>query len=327
MPQANAENQSFDAMGPRFAGFEDFWQREIAPNLDAQNRRRRDSLAIIGVSLLIGGGLGIASFFFSEEMQLINPMLIVPAILVGGVGCGWAAKRLADSEGNLLAAIFGHLDLAYSRQVGDFPLESFRELGILPSYDRAKLEDRVRGQHAGVGFDIAEADLEEKRTQNTKNGTKTTYVTVFDGLLIRCGFLKPFAARVLVKRDAGWLAGKLSGLFGGGDRVRLEDPRFEEVFEVYSKDQVEARYLLTPLFMERLLALDERFGGGQMALAFDGQEVWIALRQAGDSFRLGSLWRGYSRASVAEFLKGLAALFHLIEEINARGPSQSQPSA
>jgi hypothetical protein len=327
VPQDDAESRSFDVLGPRFAGFEDFWRREIEPNLDAQNRKRRQSLAIIGVSLLIGGALGVASFFSTDEMQVINPMLIVPAILVGGIGCGWAARRLADSEGSLLTAIFGYLDLDYSRVAGVFPLDRFRELGILPSYDRSKLEDRVRGQHAGVAFDIAEAYLEEKRTQNTKNGTKTTYVTVFDGLLIRCGFLKPFSTRVLVKRDAGWLAGALSGLFGGGDKVRLEDPRFEEVFEVYSKDQVEARYLLTPLFMERLLALDRRFGGGQMALAFEGQEVWIALRQAGDSFRLGSLWRGYSRASVAAFLKALAELFLLIEEINARGSISSGPRA
>ncbi len=41
------------------------------------------------------------------------------------------------------------------------------------------------------------------------------------------------------------------------EMVHLEDPRFDGVFTVYSTDQVEARYLLTPTFMERLADLPE----------------------------------------------------------------------
>ena len=37
------------------------------------------------------------------------------------------------------------------------------------------------------------------------------------------------------------------------ERVQLEDVEFEKVFEVYSEDQIEGRYLLTPSFMNRLL--------------------------------------------------------------------------
>ncbi len=101
--------------------------------------------------------------------------------------------------------------------------------------------------------------------------------------------------------------------------MRLEDPAFEEAFQVFSDDQVEARYLLNPGFMQRLLDLDRHLGSGNMALTFHGQEVWISLRQKGDSFRMGGLFKGYSRESVTAFLKGLADLFHLIEELNRRG--------
>ena len=34
--------------------------------------------------------------------------------------------------------------------------------------------------------------------------------------------------------------------------VKLEDISFDKRFNVYTKDQVEARYLTTPTFMERL---------------------------------------------------------------------------
>ena len=48
----------------------------------------------------------------------------------------------------------------------------------------------------------------------------------------------------------------------GFPRVKLESPDFEKQFDVYGNDPVEARYLLTPLLMERILQLDQRFGEG-----------------------------------------------------------------
>jgi hypothetical protein len=41
--------------------------------------------------------------------------------------------------------------------------------------------------------------------------------------------------------------------------IRLEDPRFEKEFCVYGEDQVEARYILTPSLMERILAFKNKW--------------------------------------------------------------------
>lgn len=43
-------------------------------------------------------------------------------------------------------------------------------------------------------------------------------------------------------------------------KVILEDPKFNRRFNVYSSNQVEARYLVTPLFMELLNNLNASFG-------------------------------------------------------------------
>lgn len=45
----------------------------------------------------------------------------------------------------------------------------------------------------------------------------------------------------------------LSNYFAVGNNVHLEDVEFSKEYKVYAQDQVEARYLLTPTFMERLL--------------------------------------------------------------------------
>jgi hypothetical protein len=55
---------------------------------------------------------------------------------------------------------------------------------------------------------------------------------------------------------------KLGTQLSGNDRelVHMEDPEFERLFAVYSNDQVEARYLLTPSLMRRLIEFRNRSG-------------------------------------------------------------------
>jgi len=64
-------------------------------------------------------------------------------------------------------------------------------------------------------------------------------------------------------------------LFGGKSLVTMENPDFNREFAVKSSDQVEARFLITPALMERLMALKRRFGA--FRLSFTNGRVRIAL--------------------------------------------------
>lgn len=59
--------------------------------------------------------------------------------------------------------------------------------------------------------------------------------------------------------------------------VGLEDPRFNNEFAVYGSDQVEAREILTPVFMERLFSLAAAFDAGKLRCAFCGSDFLVAL--------------------------------------------------
>ena len=48
---------------------------------------------------------------------------------------------------------------------------------------------------------------------------------------------------------------------GNLQKVTLEDLEFNQMYDIYSDDQVEARYILTPTFMERLKNIREVIGG------------------------------------------------------------------
>ena len=47
--------------------------------------------------------------------------------------------------------------------------------------------------------------------------------------------------------------------FSDGSLVKLENPDFEKLFSVYSHDQIEARYILTPLFIIGIVILSTAY--------------------------------------------------------------------
>src|SRR5262249_17869964 len=147
-------------------------------------------------------------------------------------------------------------------------------------------EDCFSGERFKCGFTLYEAHLEEKH--QTKNGT--SYSTVFRGQVVRIAFPKKFLGTTVVRRDLGWF--NFVNRFGNGNlqRVGLEDSKFERDFEVYGTDQVEARELVHPVFMERLLALEAHFDGKRLRCAFEGGDLLLAV-EGRDRFELGSMFR------------------------------------
>jgi hypothetical protein len=79
------------------------------------------------------------------------------------------------------------------------------------------------------------------------------------------------------QKFGGWF-GKLIQEFGrkGQQLVSLEDPEFEKTFVVYSKDQIEARYVLTPAMMDNLLSLSRKYGN-RIYYAFSVGKVYMVI--------------------------------------------------
>ena len=198
-----------------------------------------------------------------------------------------------------------------------------KDVGVVPGWDRSKYEDLITGKRGAVDFELFEAHLEEKRTTTDSKGrTQTTWVTVFKGQCLRFDFHKSFYGRTLITRDAGFF-----NRFGGGNgmqRASLEDPVFEKIFEVYTTDQVESRYLLTPDFMQKLVDIEGVFKGGKLKAAFDGGEMFVTV-QGGNLFEPGSMFKPLDSADrVQELLTDFAAVFRLIDAVTA-GRSRMPP--
>ncbi len=167
-------------------------------------------------------------------------------------------------------------------------IKAFEPTGLVPNFDKEQSEDEIQGFYKGVEVDFFETEL-KKRTRDSKGRTK--YTTVFDGVFISLSFNKNFSGRTVIHNDGGTIGNWFKKTFSDLEQVALEDPEFEKIFEVYSSDQIEARYLLTPAFMQRLKNLVDNFGGSKLECCFYQNMLVIKMRVRENLFEPGSIFK------------------------------------
>lgn len=117
--------------------------------------------------------------------------------------------------------------------------------------------------------------------KETKNGKNTSTKTIFSGILFTADFNKHFKGKTIVIEHE---------LFGFLSRktIELENPDFRELFTVYADDPIEARYILTPSLMEKILHLNKKWKGG-LGLSFINSQLTIAIPMSHNFFEI-SVW-------------------------------------
>jgi len=302
---------------------------EVKPWLEGLEARRKKAVRrfIWAIPLAIGAAVAaalvISLFGAPVELAVIGGVVLAGLLLaLGGADMRTLSKEIKEGLNTRLAEAFG---LRYQMSPAEpARYEAFRSHGLIPGCDRQSFEDHFSGEAHGADFELYEAHLEQRR--RSKN--RTYYVTVFRGLLLRIAFPRTVEGVTLITRDKGLFnalesfSNKTFGRAGRKlDRIGLVDPRFEKLFEVYGTDQVMARYLLTPTFMERLLDLEKLLSGKNVRAVFDeelavetGRGELLIAAETGDNFEPGSLFKSLTDRTRVETL---FAEIKLIDDIIA----------
>jgi len=166
------------------------------------------------------------------------------------------------------------------------PFAQYKKYDILPPFDPpvSFSEDYVKGTYNNVNIEFFEARL--MRGAHFK-GKKA----VFNGVIAKISVNKKFSSKTVIRADKGsfgdWVSGRK--LPENQEVVRLEDPKFDKLFNVYSNDQIEARYLLTTTFMERLIEVEKAFGSQKIECCFYKQYLVMAIHLIKDWFEPGPI--------------------------------------
>ena len=292
--------------------------------------RRRLAFRAAGVAILVavaGFPLGVA-IGGSERADTISGAVLLAAI-AGTIAAPWIVRAWQSfmRRRMIAAAVAGRPDIRHvdgeKHQAGStdalssnaFSLAAFRDSGLVEPFESAGVDHILAGDAQGVPFAIAEISLLDAKGYR-----------MFGGVLASFRLARPRAGLTIVTRDRGILGNLLTHAGSAIERLPLEDPTFEGVFEVYGTDQVGGRVILTTTMLERLQALDQLAHAHGFACAFREDHLLIAFH--GMSWRcpwwqilrpVDTWLQGY-----ATWLSGLVDLpVEIVRTLNLTVPSQT----
>jgi len=256
-------------------------------------------LGVLFIVILPVGGAFAAKYLLDSDLaSLFFIIIYIPFFLVALMA---NASRVIDELGDYEAFYKDVFVRVAIREVGPnfnydpfagISRKEFRRIGIY-SPDEFRAEDQISGIYNGVKFSLSEAidipndaklNLGDSAALNLLSAIIFAWETMkdmqaFSGSVLVCEFYKKFNGQTIV-------ASRTLNTRFLGEKEQMDDTLFNDEFRVFTDDKVEARYLLTPVFMARLRELKIKFAGEMgVSAAFmdDKTERKINLRRR--SFR------------------------------------------
>jgi hypothetical protein len=306
--------------------FETFLRTQIEPVLADIDRERvalreRRRAARLPIAWKIAAGVaGVCLLAWSGSFELGVSVGLLPWI-VDTV----RMARVRDTatpriRAEVLAPLvqFGDPSFRYE-PLGSIPRDTFGASGLFAgdAFNHYGGEDLVSGRHGSTRFAFSELTVKNVR----RRGKRTQTDVVFRGLFFCADFNKEFRGVTTVlpdraERRLGAVGRAFQSLASGSDRplVELEDPEFERAFVVRSSDPTEARYLLSPSLMRRILAFHENTGS-QLRLSFVRGRLFVAIPLAQDLFAIDFAAR-IDAARVRAWLGELLFAVGIVDELD-----------
>ena len=209
----------------------------------------------------------------------------------------------------LLAARFGNLSF---RSPAQLDLQALNAERLFDEYDEAVADNEFFGAHHGLPISIA--------TLRLTSGSGKQRRVAFEGLLVQVMLPRSLQATTTVIASTGAFEQLRQSLkTSNRHRVALEDPRFAAIYDVWSTDQIAARALLTPAFMQRFLALSGQaapIDGRPLAVARDNRLTLIIPRYGRDHFTAPDFREAAaSRASVIALYDHIAGVLMVADAV------------
>ena len=256
------------------------------------------------IAAVVGTGVGALVARFWDEVAPgvffgISVFGIVSALLT-------ASKRRnfrSNFKNRVVASIAKSFGLSYDES-GGLGTDEFFE--IYDCYiNEQSSEDMMSGEVQGVRVRFSDFYAAEK--VRTKNGTRTD--VKFHGVLFVADFHKRLNCEVRVCHKNS------RNLRRYGQRANMDDVKFEEFFDVYTTDQVGARYALTPLLMQRLTEIYLRLGSQINAVLRD-DKIYMAIETWRDNFEPRIDCSLKQDATIELYVDEIGALVGIVSELN-----------
>jgi hypothetical protein len=295
------------------ATFDAIYDAKIKPELIKCEAERKSAMQTFIVTLLAGVVVIFLEYVMTPRFfpGVAAPSIYIP-IVTGVIAMVLAylplGKVAEKAKLSVITALCEPLGVTYAPKGADGPaFETFLELKLLPQPSEKAFQDFLSGKRGPIDFALCEATLTQGSGKNRR--------TVFQGQLFRLTTPKPRLSTTVVARNSGWM--NRFECPSGLQSVGLEDPKFNSDFAVFGSDQVEAREILTPSFMQELVDLESGYAGSHLRCAFCGPDLLIAVEGA-NRFEIGSMFSTLvERSRVEGIARDIEQVFKMIDAFAA----------
>lgn len=316
--------------------FQSYYKAEIEPGLEEFEIFRKKKLLAYRKMLFLSIFFGIIIFIIifyiypnlvedskgyypNQEIKYPYILAITIVSFIGLIYSIYKLKKIRRSfdyttKSSLYNKIIGyHSNLKY-KPIKGIDASIVDQSKILPRFDRYKSEDYIEGSYKSVDMKLSQIELIKIVIEVQNRGNRTVIERreeqVFKGLFLITNFNKKFSSNTYILANS-WIK-IFKGLPNGVKRVTLEDPVFEKNFDVYSDNQVESRYLLTPGFMERLTELNQK---QKICCCFINGEMMMALPLKADFLPSLGLTETLDYSRAKQVLTQLNIFFEVIDTL------------
>jgi len=300
--------------------FDEFYNSELRGLIAPQEKERKRiaALGIFGTILVILSFAGIfyASSNNAQGFAIGAFISLIAGIIMLVIFNNKRKNYVSWFKENIVHSIIKFIDPELHYNPARYVHENdYENSGLyLEHADRYRGDDYVEGRRDKTFFCFSELHTEKEVT----SGKSTHWETVFKGLFFIGDFNKNFQGRTFIYSENNPQLGFFSKFFTSFardlEKVKLESIEFENKFIVYSSDQVEARYILTPSFMERLVKLQDLMGD-RTSYSFVDTNVYVAVPIRDELFE-PSIFSENEYTRLGDYYNTIHIVFDIIDELN-----------
>jgi len=300
--------------------FNEFYETALKEQLLPFEQLRK-KVVRFGVFLFLSFILAFIFFAIASATQqqfyfVLFFILLLTGIIMAIIFYNKRRDYITGFKENIVHSIIKFIDPSlHYNPYGHINRNDYERSGLyLKHPDRYKGDDYVEGRRDKTIFCFSELHTEYK----VSNGKSTSWHTIFRGLFFIGDFNKHFHGRTFVYSEnnpqLGFFTKRFNSFAWNLEKVNLESTEFENKFIVYSSDQVEARYILTPSFMERLVKLQEMMGD-ETSYSFVDSNIYVAVPIRDPLFE-PSVFSSNNYDKLGDYYNTVHIIFDIIDELN-----------
>lgn len=259
---------------------------------------------------------------YASSLVIVSMIVFLTANFLNAPQKKLFSAKLKDKFFYTVIKSFTQIDLwQKNRKESEIiPYNELIESGLFSDFTYSKNDDEFRGVYKGVQSAVSERECFFQTPMTEPS-------IVFKGLIIKFKSNKRIAQRTIIaskrKSPIKFLLAFIVTVLCLSFRLGIENILNSVVAGVVvapvlyfttSEDEVEARYLLTPTFIEKFSMLKKVMKADTVKCSFYNNSIMIAVQSEKDFFELGNLFKNVSDLSTIEnFYRDISIIFELIE--------------